>query len=396
MSQHEVEVKPYGTKNMGGTQSFPLPEKVTTTVEVKPPYGQRNVDEIRPAGGIGSRSDVEVKPYGTSDQNLPRDSILKPRGNARPLDLSQFKNPMMAAALGITLALLLWSLSQLPRMISGVWHGRQPETWQQKASAEYNARQRDASFKGGEMYQAGKDTLESAKDRASEMYSNAKESVESTGQHIYNKARDAVAGGSGDSFYASSSITDEARRAACRTAERARDIACQTGDFAPDAGSSIQNKASEIYEAAKARAAAMLEAAKNTVTYPVNAAADSLSQTTESAKDSASSTFQAAKDTVTHTGDNVRDAASSTFQAARDTVAGAAGTMKGAAESAKEAVKDTVVGAGEAIKHAATGVKDTVVGAGHAVRDTLTPQEREVLTREQRGPTKIKVEVQEL
>jgi gas vesicle protein len=427
---HDVEVKPYGTKNLAG--SIPVPEKVTTTVEVKPPYGQRNVDEVRP---LGARSDIEVKPYGTSEHQIPRESLLKPRAASRPLDLSQFRNPLMATALGITLALLLWSLSHLPRMISGWWHPDHSlqykqsaydtvRSYGQDAAREMRRDTRDmrdqASYRAGEVYQTGKDTLDSAKDKASQMYNNAKESVEATGQQIYDKAKQA-AGGSGDSYYSSSSLTDEARRAACRTAERARDIACQTGDYAPREETflhrvgDVQNKASEIYEAAKSRAAEMLEAAKNTVTYPVIGTADTISRTTErvvqTGENAAGATYQAAKDKVVQTGDSVRDAASSTFQAAKDTVRGAAETVMGSKDTVKdtvlgagEAVKDTLVGAGETLKHAAAstaqGVKDTVVGAGQAVRETVvghgSESDKEYITREARGPTKIKVEVQEL
>jgi len=52
------------------------------------------------------------------------------------------------------------------------------------------------------------------------------------------------------------------------------------------------------------------------------------------------------------------------------------------------------------VKNAAAGVKDAVVGAGQAVKDKLTPSHDDHadvnINNGGRGPTKIKVEVQEL
>jgi len=412
-STHEVPIKPYGQQNIGGSISVP---EVKTTIEVKPPAGQSSFY------GAG-RGDVEVKPYGTSEQQLPRETLLKPR-TSRPFE--QLKNPLVATVLGITLALLLWSLSHVPRMVTGWWHG---PTLQQKTYDAYDSVTRQyprdvkhqASARAGEVYQAGKDTVESAKDKASEKLQNAKDYVESTGESIYNK----VTGGSGGSYYPSDSLTDEARRAACRTAERARDIACQTGDYAPgvrdslnaasrsaeDAASNVQSKASEIYEAAKLKASEILEAAKNTVTYPVHAATDSVVHTGEAVVDRASATYEAAKDTVLGAAGSVKDSVVGTKDAVKDSVLGAKDSVVGTGEMLKNAAslgstvqsaKDTVVGAGEAVKNAASntiqGVKDTVTGAAQAVRDATTSSshsETHEVVRE-RGPTKVKVEVTEL
>src|SRR5688500_11901495 len=115
MSTNEVEVRPYGTQNQAG------------------PIGQRNEVEVRPSGarvdapvfvaqGQG-RADPEVKPYGTQE------TLYKPQQQyssttsrqARPLDLEQLKNPLVATALGVTLALLLLSLSHVPKMVGGLF-----------------------------------------------------------------------------------------------------------------------------------------------------------------------------------------------------------------------------------------------------------------------------------
>jgi len=442
------------------------------------------------AQGEGRRTDVEVKPYGSSDQQYQqqRETVLKPQYASRPWDMDQLKNPLVATALGITLALLLLSLSHLPKTLSHWWSGGKEDqsmmrqydsydSWRNYPQHEHMDRDRsymdrDRGYgwnvreKASDLYHNVRDTVarpfrhaeRDVRREGDSLYQRARDSVMGSdydrhdmrreGESLYQRARDTVMGGSGDSYYPSGSITEEARRAACRTAEKARDLACDysgssswggrnTMDYARDRGQdlmdkgretyenvrgqardamdnarwqardtmdsarwqtrdtqdTVANKAQSIYEQAKARAAEMLESAKQTVTYPVNVAQDAATRTQEAARDAA----RGARDTVVNTEERARGAAGSTIQAAKDTVVGA-----------KEAVKDTVLGAGEAVKDTVLGagqaVRDTVVGAGQAVKEKLTPSDSENVDANldvhgdniRRGPTKVKVEVQEL
>jgi len=431
------------------------------------------------AQGEGRRTDVEVKPYGSSDQQYQqqRETVLKPQYASRPWDMDQLKNPLVATALGITLALLLLSLSHLPKTLSHWWSGGKEDqsmmrqydsydSWRNYPQHEHMDRDRsymdrDRGYgwnvreKASDLYHNVRDTVarpfrhaeRDVRREGDSLYQRARDSVMGSdydrhdmrreGESLYQRARDTVMGGSGDSYYPSGSITEEARRAACRTAEKARDLACDysgssswggrnTMDYARDRGQdlmekgretyenvrgqardtmdsarwqardtqdTVANKAQSIYEQAKARAAEMLESAKQTVTYPVNVAQDAATRTQEAARDAA----RGARDTVVNTEERARGAAGSTIQAAKDSVVGA-----------KEAVKDTVLGAGEAVKDTVLGagqaVRDTVVGAGQAVKEKLTPSDSENVDANldvhgdniRRGPTKVKVEVQEL
>jgi vacuolar-type H+-ATPase subunit E/Vma4 len=407
------------------------------------------------------------------------------------LDLEQLKNPLVATALGITLALLLLSLSHLPKMVSHMFGHKEDHSVARSWDSYDRAYGRGHLDRQDSMYQNARDSVNYAKDRAEDIYYHAKDAVtpresllhrarnavmggrripeeehhESLlqrardylpGRHAHedvrrytpeehesilqrardylpgrhrhedasllDRARDAVRGGSGDSYRNTGSYVDSAQRAACRTAERARDIACDfsgSSSWSPnivergreaidnaryqardamdnaryqardavnsarynarDTQDTVADRAQSIYEQAKARAADMLESAKDTVTYPVRAAQDTVERVRETARD-----------TVIETQERARGSAGSTIQAAKDSV-----------YNAKEAVKDTVLGAGETVKNVAGGVKDTVVGAGQAVKDRLTPSQDSADINVDahgngRGPTKIKVEVQEL
>jgi len=461
-TQHEVDVKPYGTRNEAGTQAFSTTPH-QTTVEVKPPYGNRNEAEVRSTNPSqttayqqGSRSDVEVKPYGSSEhqyQQQQRETLLKPQQQysysttthqrTSPINVENLKNPLLATALGVTLALLLLSLAQIPKTISHWWHGKEHDSsvqksyeyyprewsrereyyprdrdreWNRDQQREYYPRERDSwrdtgregSWRAGEMYQAGKDTLYQAKDKASQMYENARDSVAQTGENLYQRARDTVTGGSGGGYYRGG-YTEEDKGIACRTAERARDMACSrdssswgrdnsyyrdqgrdmyergrdTVDYARDRGRETmdsaryaardtQDRAQGMYETAKQRASDMLQRTKETVTYPVNAARDTLEATGERARETTGSTIQAAKDTVMHAA-----------EAVKDTVVGAKDTVLGVGETARNVAANTV-----------QGVKDTVTGTAEKVRDTMRSEDIDT-NYQARGPTKVRVEVQE-
>jgi len=426
MSSHkEVEVKPYGTKNEVETRVYGTSSSRAGEVDKMPPYGTKN-ESSAPAGATfnigGTRADVEVKPYGTQD--VPRDTGLnKPqivtKTTVKPIE--QWRNPLMATLLGITLALTLLSLSYLPRAVSGLWHWTTSWTpWghhHSKAHEAYNAVQRES------LYQQGKDKVYEGIDRASDLAYHAKDRMEGnsdsfydrvkhTGEDIVERARDVV--------YPSNSLTEEAKRGACYTAQRARDAACDgvnmrgfnpdsamrharqnVRETARDARDNVYETAEEaadraggVFETAKQKAAEMLDAAKQTVTYPINAARD----TAESVGETLQHDVQRAKDTVMRTGEDARYKAD---RAARDTVR--------TSESAAQAAKDTVLNAGQAAKdtvlNAGQAVKDTVVNAAnmasnavHGTRDTVTRQH--VNHRDEdvqaRGPTRVKVEVQEL
>jgi len=190
-TQHEVDVKPYGTRNDAGTQSFNTPQQ--TTIEIKPPYGSRNDTEVRStnpqqttAHTQGSRTDVEVKPYGSSEQQYQqhqRETVLKPQQqyssypqqqhhqqqqytysrSTQPLTAENLRNPLLATALGVTLALLLLSLSQIPKMASNWWHGKDQhhqdsslqrtyDYWSRDRDYSPRDRDRDYSSRGGESW----------------------------------------------------------------------------------------------------------------------------------------------------------------------------------------------------------------------------------------------------
>jgi len=519
MSTHDVEVRPYGTKNEVGSVERGT---ATTSVEIKPPYGSRQEVEVRPAqqssSSGGQRTDVEVRPYGNTE------TLLKPQQQQqytsyqqsttqRPaFDVNSLKNPLLATAMGITLALMLLSLSHVPKMVSHWWqgdrdrslmkqydsydtysrgypgqHGHYEEShWRgptdlyyagkNKASQMFNnvketveypfeaayhrardavvprswrsedrneryyrderdySRSRDREYgpRGESMYERAKDYIpgartgesmyERAKDyipgaRGESMYERAKDYIPGArGESMYERAKD-YAAGSGGSYSGGNSLTEEARRAACRTAEKARDMACDynsnswggggrdTMDYARERGRDALDsaryqyenaryqardaswKAQDMYENAKNRAADLVESAKDTVTYPVRAAQDAMSRSGEAARDTASNTYERAKDTVVNTEERARGVAGSTFQAAKDTL-----------YNAKEAVKDTVLGAKDSVLGAGETVKDTVVGAGQAVREKLTTSNAEDYEYhgQARGPTKVRVEVQEM
>jgi hypothetical protein len=437
------------------------------------------------AQGEGRRTDVEVKPYGSDTVYKPQQqyqSYSQQSSTSVPA-LEQLKNPLVATALGITLALMLLSLSHLPKMV-GSWFHHKDHHDQSLMRQDYNTYdrgyQRHPMDRQDSMYQNARDSVYHAKDRAEDMYYHAKDAVlpresmwsrwthrhpqqsryqqdeeeehretmwqrarhampfsgyrsrqqqhheeesllqrardmmpsarhQESRESLLQRARDAVGMG-GEGSYSSNSYLDEARRGACRTAERARDIACDfsgsssygsSGPSLMDRGrdavdsaryhardavdsarhqardasyraqhyndETVAQKAQSLYEQAKQRAADMVESVKDTVTYPL----------------------QAAKDTVQDTQGRARETVGATTQAAKDS-----------AYNAKEAVKGTVQGAGDAVKNAATGVKDAVVGAGQAVKDKLTPSQDDHadinINNGGRGPTKIKVEVQEL
>lgn len=451
MSQHEVEVKPYGTKNEVETRVYTSGNKTTEAETViKPPYGQKN----EATAPVGSRMDVEVKPFGTQD--VPRETVLKPQRTAtttvRSMNLEQWRNPLLATLLGITLALTLLSLSYLPRAVSNVWH------WGTNWGSHSPSKSHEAyetvtkSFPHTEsLYQQGKDMINQRTEQASRMVQDAKETVNDmsgetllhkakvTGENILESAKETLSGGS------IGSMTQEAKRMACHKAQQAKDMACQGVDMsqwsssgstinrAQESAADAQNRASGLYQKAKQTAENVLQAAKDTVTYPLHAAQDAVSATSEriqaaretvmntgsnigsdiqaagdqardatysklhTAEDTASQTLQAAKDTLQGAKDSVKD----TVLGAKDTVLGAGQAAKDTVLNAGQAAKDTVIGAGEAAKNLAEnavhGVKETVRGVKDTVTGGFSSSESTTTIKEQpRGPTRVKVEVTEL
>jgi hypothetical protein len=467
MSQPEVEVKPYGTKNELETRVYSSGSANRAEGDsVKPPYGQKNetVGSAPPSSGFnigGSRADVEVKPYGTQDVGLNKPQRVATTTTVRPLSNEQWRNPLMATLLGITLALTLLSLSYLPRAISGLWHWgthwghSTPSDLQSKTYDAYDsvtrgypqelAKEKDRVYQQGkdmydqgknmyeqrkdQMYRATVDTVESARDKAAGMVNNVKESMETPRDSLYDRAKQTgenILHAAKETIYPSSgtSMTQEAKRVACQTAQKARDTACEgvnmggswrgmdAMESARDAAYNEAQQAAGVFEQAKQRASDILEHAKDTVTYPLYAAKEAAAATGER--------IQAARDNVIHTGeaakDRVEGTAAQTVQAAKDTLQGAQDTLTNAGQAAKDTVlgagqaaKDTVVGAGQAAKDTVVGAgqaaKDTVVGAGqaakdmasntlHGMKDTVTGATNS--KDDNRGPTRVKVEVQEL
>jgi len=430
MSQHEVEVKPYGQKNEVETRIYTSANRSADTDSIKPPYGQKN-ETSTSYSNVGSRTDVEVKPFGTQD--LPRESVLKPQRVAtttvRPMNLEQWRNPLLATLLGITLALTLLSLSYLPRAISNVWHWgtnwgshQQSKSFDAYESATKNfphAAERET------MYQQGKDMVQNAKETGDSIYNRAKQS----GEDLINTAKDTIY------HTQTGSVTQEAKRMACQTAMKAEEMACEGVDMsswskssmmpdkstinrAHDAARDAQERASGIYEQAKQKASDVLQAAKETVTYPLHAAQDKASDVLQAAKDTVTypihaaqdtvaatgERLQAAKDTVMNTGSNIEDSTYNTLNAAKDRVEGsAAQTIQAAKDTvlgAGQAAKDTVMGAGQAAKNlaenAVQGVKDTIHGVKDTVSNAASSSETTTVKGQARGPTKVKVEVTEL
>jgi vacuolar-type H+-ATPase subunit H len=473
MATHEVEVKPYGSKNEVETRVYTSTQGGRSSeTEVKLPYGQKNelatplpTNTPPPASTFsigGSRTDVEVKPLGTQE------TLIKPQRTVatnvqRPMNLEQWKNPLMATLLGITLALTLLSLSYLPRAISGAWHwgtswlpGWRSHELQPKSYDAYDsvtksymhdmARPAQDSIyqQGKQVYTSTVESVQNAKDQAANAINSARDTGESlyeqakeTGERVLERAKSTVLPGS--------SMTTEARRAACKTAQKAMDAACDGVDMSSswrgsnvmdDARASAQQasqQAAGVFEQAKMRASDILEHAKDAVMYPLHAAQQTASATGDR--------VQAAKDTITNAGANVRDnvrdnaqyasnrasdAASATINTAKDTINQAENTLLNAKDSvlgatqkatdtvlgAGQAVKDTVLNAGQAAKDAAVGAKDTIVGAGqaaanaasntvHNVKESVTGMASshgnvDTTTTTGRGPTRVKVEVQEL
>lgn len=430
---------------------------------------------------------AEVKPFGTRDDQIPKEATVKIRQTpVRQVNVDVLRNPLTATLLGMTLGLLLLSLSHL-RPFSGLsswWPWSAPSSTTQSpidlssmpsmpSQKDIKAGMDQIKDKGSEYYrsavgeaadsgvlQAGKETLDQARNKASEVLSSVKETVQSTGESMYN----AATGGTGSTGGFGSTIEsglNTAQQAACNTADRARDIACNpskyTGsakdtiestrqqamdsvesakntvesarqaamDTASETTESVRNRASEIYENARQKAADMLEAAKHTMTYPLHKTQETGEAVVESAKesvtnvrDSVENTAEQAKDSVLGAGERVKDSVLGAGQRVKDTVTGAKDTVLGAGER----VKDTVLGAGERVKDTVTGVKDTVTGAGERVKDTLTGAAHQAkdsvtstgetvketikgsgsasahATADSRGPreTRIKVEVQDL
>jgi hypothetical protein len=129
MSQHEVEVKPYGQKNEVETRSYSSGTSRQGELERQPPYGQKNesvgVTVTAQPTTTGSRSDVEVRPLGVDTSGLNKTTTRTATTTVqRPMQINweQWKNPLLATLLGITLALSLLSLSYVPRAISGAWN----------------------------------------------------------------------------------------------------------------------------------------------------------------------------------------------------------------------------------------------------------------------------------
>jgi hypothetical protein len=439
MATHEVEVKPYGTKNEVETRVYPTTSTGRSDADaLKPPYGQKNesVSTTTPQSSSynigGSRTDVEVKPFGATeirDTGVQKPQRVTTTTTVRPLANVDWRNPLLATLLGITLALSLLSLSYLPRAISGLWHwGTGWTHWGSGKSYDESLTKSYmhdmAQQKGSNMYQSAMDTVNNAKDRVESTGESLYERAKQTGENMLNTAKDTV--------YTShtGSMTQDAKRAACQAADRAKHAACDgidmsrwtsSGSMMPDtnqvkdAAYEASNRASGLYEQAKQKVGDVLEAAKDTVTYPINVAGQRLQQTREtvmqagnnvadSARDATYSTIQGAKD-------RVEGIPSQVTQAAKDTIHGA----ENIANSALHAAKDTVLGAGQAAKDTVLGAgqaaKDTVVGAGQAVknmagntaqaakdtvRNAASSSSSENIETNHRGPTRVKVEVQEL
>jgi len=355
--------------------------------------------------------EVEVKPYGTSEHpQIPKEVLIKTKTEIKPsrgFNVDLLKNPLTATLVGMTIGLILVSLYSV-----------RPSTWSWPSWMHHKSpTQTQIETKTGEMYETGKDSVEQARDKASGMYTNLKEKVQSTGESIYNTA----VGGSGGSGYTVESGLNSAQQAACNTAERVRDIACNPSkykdsmkesaesakqsamDTASSTGESIRktaddaaSKASGIYETAKQKASEMFDAAKHTVTYPLHSAQDAA----ESAYESAKGTMDDARDKLGETRDAAKDTARSAFYTAGDTVTQAKDKVVGAGE----AVKDTIVGAGESAKNAVgdafSRAKDTVTSTGEKLKDTVSRHDDTRYVKEERvvqkpGQTKIKVEVQD-
>jgi len=98
MTTNEVEIRPYGTQS---TSSAPVTQR--NEVEVRP-SGARVDAPVFVAQGEGRRSDVEVKPFGSQTEQLYKTTTSSTTRSAGPLDMEQLKNPLVATALGITLA----------------------------------------------------------------------------------------------------------------------------------------------------------------------------------------------------------------------------------------------------------------------------------------------------
>jgi len=440
MASHEVEVKPYGTKNEVETRVYPTTSTNRTEGDtLKPPYGQKNEALGAPQATTftstqGSRTDVEVKPFGTQeirDTGMQKPQRVATTTTIRPIANVDWRNPLLATLLGITLALSLLSLSYLPRAISGLWHwGTDWTHWRSSNQKSYDESLTKsyvhdmAQPKASNVYQSAMDSVNNAKDRVEATGESLYERAKQTGENIYNTAKDTVYTSTG------SSMTQDAKHAACAAADRAKHAACDGIDMSrwssssmmpdtpnlnqvKDAAYDASNRASGLFEQAKQKAADVLGAAKDTVTYPINAAGERIQQTREtvmqagnnvadSARDATYSTIQGAKE-------RVESIPSQVTQAAKDTLHGA----ENLAESALHAAKDTVLGAGQAAKDTVLGAgqaaKDTVVGAGQSVKnmasntaqaakDTVrnAASSSENVDTTHRGPTRVKVEVQEL
>jgi hypothetical protein len=472
---------------------------------------QRNEVEVRPSGarvdaqvfvaqGEGRRTDVDVKPYSMNAE----EQFYKPqqqyqysqttRQTTRPLDMDTLKNPLVATALGITLALLLLSLSHLPKMVGG-WFGHHDKDYS-VARRDYDVYDRpygpnSHSFgrQDSHLFENARDSVYHAKDRAEDMYYHAKdailprESLFSRARHavmgsryqqpsryqqedhhesllerarnaipfrgrnrhyeeeedrtLYERARDmlphqqqqrareaeslvqrarnAVGMGGGDSYNSGGSYVDEARHAACRTAERARDIAC---DFSSgSSGPGLMERGREYLDSARYQARDAVENAKyqardaaenakyqaRDAMYQARDAQDTVASRAQSYYEQAKARAADVLDTVTYPIRATQD----TVERAKETVVGTAGSSmqaaKDAAYNTKETVKNVAGDAIHGVKDTVAGVKDTVVGAGQAVKDKLTPSgnnDADITINGQgnghRGPTKVKVEVQEL
>lgn len=410
MSQHEVEVKPYGTKNEVETRVYGANTSRSNEVDYKPPYGQKNESSAVPNVSYnvtGSRADVEVKPYGTQD--IPRDTGLqKPQRvttttTVRPIE--QWRNPLMATLLGITLALTLLSLSYLPRAISGAWQWstswlpswRHHDTTLQKS---YDAATRDM---GQNLYDKGKDLYNRGMDQASDIARNAENTgdsiynrVKQTGENIYQQAK--------DTLHTGPSMTQEAKRTACMAAQKARDTACEgidTRSWMPNTESMMRQDSAGILEQAKQKAADVLQAAKDTVTYPLNAAGENIQAARETVMQRGSDLQYHAGENIQAAKDRVSDTASQTYQAAKDSLHASeniAKTAKDTVLQAGQAAKDTVLGAGQAAANLGHAAANMASNAAHTVKETVAGGAHETTetTGTGRGPTRVKVEVQEL
>jgi gas vesicle protein len=449
MATHEVEVKPYGTKNEIETRVNTNVGSSRTDDELKPPYGQRNTAGISTSvpqvttsttpSFIGSRSDVEVKPFGTQDMADKPQRVATT--TVRRTNNIDWKNPLLATLLGITLALTLLSLSYLPRAISGLWHWGTDWTHREKSYDRYpqprediyreRETYRDRRDQSSGIYETAKDTVNSVKDRVEQTGEYVYDRARQTGENVYNTAKDAVYRSS------SGSLTEDAKQAACNAAEKARDTACNgvnmrgwrdmkdsaydratgmyrdamhKGDEVRDTAYEASDRASGLFDKAKQKAEEVLEAAKNTVTYPINAAGERIEAARErvmhrgsdlahdtvsgaenlanSAKDTAYNAGQAAKDTALNAGQAAKDTVLNAGQAAKDTVLNAGQAAKDTVLNVGQAAKEKVFGAGEAARDMAENAKDRVRDTTHSHTHTHETN--------QRGPTRVKVEVQEM